>query len=136
MGRPQADIDWKKVDDLLEAGCSGVEIASHFGLNPITLYDRCLTDHGIIFSKYSQEKHAKGDSILRAHQYAKALGLKDTGDNTLLIWLGKTRLKQRDESNNVNIGTPIIVKVTNDGLGSGLRVSAEALSDPDNKSPE
>lgn len=43
-----------------------------------------------------QQKRAKGESILRAHQYAKALGLTDKGDNTLLIWLGKQRLEQRE----------------------------------------
>lgn len=95
-GRPKADIDWKKVDELLISGCSGAEIAGYFGLNPATLYDRCQTDNKKMFSEYSQEKTAKGDSILRAHQYAKALGLTEKGDNTLLIWLGKCRLKQRE----------------------------------------
>jgi len=96
LGRPKADIEWKKVDELLIAGCSGTEIAGYFGITPGTLYDRCLTDNRKMFSDYSQEKQSKGDSILRAHQYAKALGLTEKGDNTLLIWLGKTRLKQKE----------------------------------------
>jgi len=100
-GRPKADIDWKKVDELLIAGCSGAEIAGYFGLNPATLYDRCQTDNNKMFSEYSQEKSAKGDSILRAHQYAKALGLTEKGDNTLLIWLGKTRLKQKESEETI-----------------------------------
>ena len=100
-GQPKTDIDWKKVDELLIAGCSGAEIAGYFGFSTYTLYDRCMSDNGILFSQYSQDKQAKGDSILRAHQYAKALGLTDKGDNTLLIWLGKTRLKQKEHTDEV-----------------------------------
>lgn len=96
-GRPKADIDWKRVDDLLIVGCSGKEIAASIGVNYHTLYDRCFTDHGIQFSEYSQSKYAKGDSILRAHQFAKAIGKTTEGDNTLLIWLGKNRLGQKEK---------------------------------------
>lgn len=95
-GRPKAVIDWLVVDQLLISGCSGTEIAAYIGIYANTLYDRCLTDNKILFSEYSQEKQAKGDSILRAHQFNKALGKTEKGDNTLLIWLGKNRLKQRD----------------------------------------
>jgi len=100
-GQPPAKIDWKRVDDLLIAGCSGREIASNIGLSPDTLYLRCVTDNGVQFSEYSRQKSEKGESLLRAHQYAKALGLTDKGDNTLLIWLGKTRLKQRETDEQV-----------------------------------
>ncbi len=92
IGRPKADIDWNKVNKLLEAGCSGAEIAANFGINPATLYDRCQTDNGKMFSEYSQEKQSKGDSLLRKAQFDKAL----SGDNTMLVWLGKNRLNQRE----------------------------------------
>ena len=94
------EIDWKKVDDLLLAGCHGTEIAAYIGIHPDTLYLRCKSEQGMVFSAYSQEKKAKGESILRAHQYAKAVGLTTKGDNTLLIWLGKNRLKQRENEEN------------------------------------
>lgn len=97
-GRPQAEINWDKVKSLLEAGCSGREIAGNIGISAHTLYDRCMTDNNIEFSKFSQQFHAKGESRLLAHQYAKALGLTTEGDNTLLIWLGKVRLKQKENS--------------------------------------
>lgn len=93
VGRPKSEIDWDKVDDLLIADCSGVEIAANLGINPATLYDRCFTDKGILFSQYSQEMKSKGDSLLRKAQLDKAL----TGDNTMMVWLGKNRLKQRDK---------------------------------------
>lgn len=97
MGRPEADIHWKTVEDLLVSGCSGADIAGYLGMEPNTIYRRCEKDHGIPFSQYSRQFYAKGDSLLRAHQFAKALGKTNEGDNTLLIWLGKTRLKQKEE---------------------------------------
>jgi len=91
------DIDWKKVDDLLIAGCTITDIAGYFGCDRDILYIRFQKEKGSSLSAYAQQKRLKGDSLLRAHQYAKALGLTDKGDNTLLIWLGKVRLKQKEE---------------------------------------
>jgi len=96
IGRPAKIIDWAKVDDLLIAGCTGAEVASYFDMHPNTFYDRVMDKHGICFTEYSTKKKKTGESILRAHQYAKALGITKEGDNTLLIWLGKQRLQQRE----------------------------------------
>lgn len=95
-GRPDSQIDWKKVDDLLVSGCPGTEIAGHFGIHPDTLYKQVEEKYGSNFSAYLREKRGKGDAMLRAHQFAKALGITNKGDNTLLIWLGKCRLKQKE----------------------------------------
>lgn len=100
-GHPLKEIDWKKVDELMIAGCLGTEIAAYFGIHPDTFYKRVEKEKGMGFSAYIQEKNSKGESILRAHQYAKALGLTDKGDNTLLIWLGKTRLKQKEHEDQI-----------------------------------
>lgn len=97
LGRPKIQIDWKEVDNLLAARCSGTEIAGFLGIHQVTLYEKCLEEKGQIFSNYSAEKYAKGDSLLRAHQFAKALGFTGKGDNALLIWLGKNRLNQREK---------------------------------------
>lgn len=96
-GRPKSVIDWKRADELLIAGCPGTEVAAFFGIAPCTLYDRCLADHGIGFTEYSQAKKAKGESLLREVQYKRALGISDKGDNTMLIWLGKQRLEQSEK---------------------------------------
>lgn len=101
MVRPLAELDWKKVDELLIAGCNGVQIAGYFGIHPDTLYNHVQRDKKIGFSAYLQEKQSKGEALLIAHQYAKALGLTNNGDNTLLIWLGKTRLKQKEHADEV-----------------------------------
>lgn len=89
-------INWKIVDDLLTAGCSGVEIAGNLGINKDTLYDRLAEEKGRPFSEYSVEKRSKGQSLLRAQQFAKAMGISKNGDNMMLIWLGKNRLDQTD----------------------------------------
>jgi hypothetical protein len=136
-GRPKADIDWDYVDSLLEAGCSGREISSTIGITPQTIYDRCLQDNKKEFSLYSQEKQAKGESLLRAHQYAKALGYTDKGDNTLLIWLGKTRLKQIDASQLAAAEAgKVNYNIVTDAKGLAAGIPAEKLSNSNNKGPE
>ena len=89
-------IDWEKLDDLLISGCMGTEIAGHFGISHQALYVKVKKEKKMSFHDYSASKKAKGDSILRDHQFCKAIGATDKGDNTLLIWLGKTRLGQRE----------------------------------------
>src|SRR5271163_3811980 len=89
-------IDWKKVDELMMAGCPGSEIAGYLGFHPDTLYRRVKEEKNMEYAAYLAEKRSKGDAILRAHQYAKAMGFTEKGDNTLLIWLGKNRLGQKE----------------------------------------
>lgn len=96
MSRPEIPIDWRKVDELLIAGCSGVEVAAYFAMHPQTFYDRVSAQYKVGFTEYLQEKRSKGDSLLRAKQYAKAMGFCKDGDNTMLVWLGKNRLEQRE----------------------------------------
>ena len=97
MGRPKKPIDWEKVKDLCIAGCSGTEIAPHFDMHPDTLYLRCEEVHGMTFTAFSAKFAEKGVSLLRAQQFAKAMGKTDKGDNTLLIWLGKVRCGQSEK---------------------------------------
>lgn len=96
MSRPEIPIDWKKVEDLLAAGCLGTEIAAFFNLHPDTFYRRVNEEYGIGFTEFRQSKMSKGEGLLRYTQYMKALGVNKDADNTMLIWLGKNRLGQRD----------------------------------------
>lgn len=103
-GRPPIKLNWDQIDDLLVEGCSGREIAGNLGIQPNTLYEKCVEDKKMSFTDYSQHKYEKGDSLLRSVQFKKALD----GDNTMLVWLGKNRLKQRDKQpdetdNNITI---------------------------------
>jgi hypothetical protein len=92
MSRPEKLIDWEKVDHLLMAGCKGTEIAPHFDMHVNTFYDKVKEKHNICFTDYSCIKKEQGDSLLKVCQYEKAL----EKDNTMMIWLGKQRLDQRE----------------------------------------
>lgn len=92
MSRPEKPIDWAKVDQLLMAGCKGTQIAPHFDMHPETFYDRVKEKHGVGFTEYCALKKDHGDSLLHAKQFEKAL----KGDNTMLVWLGKNRMGQKD----------------------------------------
>ena len=92
-GRKSASIDWEFVDNLLIAGCTGTDIASHIGIHPDTLYNHCEKENKTNFSAYSQEKRCKGNNLIRAAQFDEAVRKRDRG---MLIWLGKNRLSQSD----------------------------------------
>lgn len=91
-GRPIKQIDWKTVDQCLQAGCSGVQTAGYLGIHHQTLYEAVQREFGMTFTDYSSEKEAKGESMLAMKQFQEAM----KGDRGMLIWLGKQRLKQRD----------------------------------------
>ena len=92
-GRPAAIIDWKAVDRLLQAGCTGVQIAARQGIHPNTLYERCSQEHKCDFSDYSRQRKEAGDTMLHEQQFAAAM----KGNITMQIWLGKQRLGQKDK---------------------------------------
>lgn len=92
MPKKLKPIDFKIVDKLLEAGCLGTEIAGYFGVHEDTLYLRTQSEKKMTFTQYSAQKRSKGDSFLRSKQFEIAL----LGDKTMLVWLGKTRLGQRE----------------------------------------
>ncbi|HET7336299.1 MAG TPA: hypothetical protein VFJ23_00230 [Candidatus Nitrosotalea sp.] len=129
MVRPEKQIDWRRVDELLEAGCLGTEICSHFDLTADRFYDRVKEKYGMSFTDYSQEKRQKGDSRLREKQFNKAI----EGDNMMLIWLGKNRLGQKDKQEiSEQSDKSITLKVNFDG--NSVQVLPETLPTSDSKS--
>jgi IS30 family transposase len=94
-GQRLIKIDWKEVDKYLEAGCSGIQIAATLGCHKDTLYSRCIQEHSCSFADYSARKKAKGDSMLHYEQFKLAM----KGDRSMLIWLGKQRLDQKEDPN-------------------------------------
>ncbi len=91
-GARELPLDFDQIDRLLEAGCLGTEVAAACGCHPETLYDRVAKEYGMPYTDYAYKMRAKGDSCLRSAQHEKAM----TKDNTMLIWLGKQRLDQRE----------------------------------------
>lgn len=95
-GRPEAPIDWKQVENLLMAGCSGTEVAAALGIHPDTLYLRVVSELKYeSFTAFSAEFRQKGDSLLKAKQFESAIKDKNI---PMQIWLGKNRLNQTDKN--------------------------------------
>ena len=88
MARKKSEIDWPLVDAMLEAGCTGEEVAASLGCHADTLYRRIEHEQKVGFAAYRQQKIALGDRILREKLFTKA----KAGDTTSLIFLAKTRL--------------------------------------------
>ena len=86
-------IDWDKVGNMFAAGASIVQAAASLGIHRDTLYKRCQEDLGTTLSTFWQEKHEEGNTALHAAQFQKAIKDKNP---TMLIWLGKQRLGQRE----------------------------------------
>ena len=84
MGRPQKAIDENMIVALATIGCSAEEIASIVGCSKTTLYRR--------FGTVIEKGHAQQKTSLRRMQWAAA----QSGNTSMLIWLGKQYLGQRE----------------------------------------
>lgn len=91
-GRPPFAIDWVQVDKLIEGGSSGVQVASFLGVHYDTLYHAVEREFKKSYTEYSASKKEKGNASLLCKQYNVAM----QGDKTMLIWLGKQRLGQKE----------------------------------------
>lgn len=96
MARPKKEINWEVVERMMEAGCTGVEIAGKFRITADQFYVRFQQEYNEYFSGYSGLACAAGEGEIRLMQYAKALNNKAPGNTPLLMFLGKVRLKQDD----------------------------------------
>lgn len=93
-GRKKAPIDWIKVNKMLNAGCEGTAIATQMGISNETLYRNVRERYNVDFGVYATYKKSEGRELLRMKQWEVAM----KGDRTMLIWLGKNLLDQKDRS--------------------------------------
>ena len=107
-GRPKANIDWIKVNKMLQAHCNGLGIAGILGIDYDTLTNRCKSDHNMVFSEYRRQKQAEGKELLRQKMFAQAM----IGDKTMLIWLSKQYLNMRENIDaNISGSEPVKVSI-------------------------
>lgn len=85
-GRPPIPIDEDEVYKLAQFGCTYREIGSFFGVSEATIHERFQT------TVEKGRDHLK--KVIRKKQVELAL----KGDRTMLIWLGKQLLDQREPS--------------------------------------
>lgn len=84
VGRPKADIDMVLVTKLASIQCTLREIADIIGVDKETIRNRCARELEL--------GKAQGKASLRRRQWEVA----DSGNATMLIWLGKQYLDQSD----------------------------------------
>lgn len=131
MARPPKEIDWKVVEQKMQAGNTAKKIAQDLYIDTDTLYDRFKKEYGKSFSVISADFYTAGNQNIEYMQYMKAM----SGDSKMLLWLGKVRLGQKEPDTTSQQYTNIIVKA-NDRLRSGVRIQSEGLSDTSNSSSE
>lgn len=93
LGRPLTPIDWGKVDAMSAIHCTGPEIATVLGVSEDTLARATRRERKMTFADYIRQKRGTGKASLRRLQWKAA----QTGDKTMLVWLGKNWLDQTDK---------------------------------------
>jgi len=93
-GRPFTEINWKVVDRLCGKQCTLGEISEVLGVSEDTLERATEREHECKFADYFATKRKIGHYSLRSKQFDLAM----RGDKTMLIWLGKQYLDQRDKT--------------------------------------
>lgn len=84
-GRPRKEVDAALIERMAAIHCTLDEMASITGVSVDTLGRR--------FAEPIKRGRARGKRSLRRHQYK----LAKSGNATMLIWLGKQLLEQRDK---------------------------------------
>lgn len=92
MARPRIEIDWKQFDKLCADQCTLEDISEELGCSEDTIERACKREKKLSFADYYDKKRRRGFVSLRRTQFALALA----GDKTMLIWLGKQYLGQRE----------------------------------------
>ena len=104
VGRPKAVIDLGAVEGAASIGCTTDEIAAVLGVSHSTFCARKAAEPAI--AEAVERGQSKGRATLRRLQWQGAQG----GNATMLIWLGKQMLGQKDRiEQDLNVdGAPIV----------------------------
>ena len=96
MGRPKIQFNadqWRTIESACEIMCTKEEIADLLRISADTLERRIKEETGETFAVYYAQKSANGKRSLRRTQYQTAMN----GNTTMLVWLGKQWLGQKDK---------------------------------------
>ena len=93
-GRPKIELDWNEFDKLCLIQCTLEEIADWFECSVDTIERRCKEVKNLNFAEYFKKNSVGGKISLRRSQFKAA----NEGNTTMLVWLGKQYLGQRDKS--------------------------------------
>lgn len=93
-GRPKKPIDYKKLTALCAIHCTGEECASVLGVSYEHLNNTLKADGEGGFLDFFKKESGSGKASLRRRQWTAA----ESGNITMLIWLGKQYLNQADKA--------------------------------------
>lgn len=93
-GRPKKEIRLKEFVKLCGLQCTLEEISGWFECSPDTVQRWCESELALKFSDAFERYSKRGHASLRRKQWQVGL----SGNVTMLIWLGKQYLKQKDKS--------------------------------------
>lgn len=91
-GRPPHVIDLEVVRNSAAIGCTADEISSILGMARSTLYEHMQRNPAV--QEAMDAGRDKGRATLRRFQWNRA----EAGSDTILVWLGKQMLGQKDKS--------------------------------------
>lgn len=92
MARPRIEIDGENFRKLCGIQCTLSEIASFFGCSEDTIERWCRRELKMNFADAFKKHSSPGKISLRRWQFRAA----EAGNCTMLIWLGKQYLGQKD----------------------------------------
>lgn len=104
-GRPNKEIDKEQFEKYCEYQCTQDEICEFLDISESTLARWCKRTYGMTFEDVFRAKRKGGYISLRRSQYLSAT---EDRNPTLLIWLGKQWLGQKDNPSSADIAEPDI----------------------------
>lgn len=93
VGRPRLEFDIELLKGLCEIQCTAEECAAVMKMSVDTIDNRLKENGYTNFSDFYKTHSQEGKQSLRRVQWEQAIG----GNTTMLIWLGKQQLGQRDK---------------------------------------
>ena len=93
MARPRKPIDLNEFEKLCGLQCTKMEIQGRLDVSDKTLDKWVKETYGVSFSVVFEQKRVTGKVSIRRKQYEVA----QKGNVTMLIWLGKQYLGQKDK---------------------------------------
>lgn len=132
-GRPRKEIDIEQFEKLCGLQCTLHEIASWFDIHTDTLELRVKEHYGQGFSEIFKQKRGKGKIALRRYQMQAA----ERGNPSMLIWLGKQYLGQKDKqslehSGKITLEDLVLGKGKDMDIGEDEYPSQDEDTDDDN----
>ena len=97
-GRPPKEIDKELFEKLCLIQCTEIEMLEVLDVGKDKLIRWCKDTYGDTFENTFKRKSSKGKMSLRRKQFEIA----QSGNTTMLIWLGKQYLEQTDKSETDN----------------------------------